>query len=338
MKKRIYVAHTGGTIGMQQDALGWRPAPGYLQEQMKTLAALQHPQMPEYTVEEFDPLLDSSNMTPRDWRNIARVVAGNYGQFDGFVVLHGTDTMSYTASALAFMFENLGKPVILTGSQVPLCRPRNDAYENLITSLLLAANFDLPEVTLFFNNTLFRGCRSVKTNSSAFTAFASPNCDPLATAGVEIHINSSLIRYPSDRPAALHWQETMDPLVGVLWLFPGISSEFAGNCLRPPLKGVVLKAFGTGNGPANDKFFLAALREATDRGLVIVACTQSLAGSVDLSRYATGEALAAAGVIGGGDMTTEAALTKLSYLFGQGLSPAIVRTRMLENLRGELTI
>jgi L-asparaginase len=336
--KSIYVAHTGGTIGMKQDAQGWSPAPGYLQEQMNALAAMRSPQMPHYTVDEFDPLLDSSNMTPREWVRIAQAIARNYDQYDGFVVLHGTDTMSYTASALAFMLENLGKPVILTGSQVPLCRPRNDAYENLITSLLLAANFDVPEVTLFFNNALFRGCRSVKANSSAFTAFASPNCAPLATAGVEIHLNSHLIRFPEERSSALCVQETMDPHMGVLWLFPGMTSEFVANCLRPPLKGVVLKAFGTGNGPAKDEAFLAVLRDAAASGVVMVACTQSLAGNVDLHRYATGEALAAAGVIGGGDMTTEAALTKLSYLFGQGLSPASVKARMTENLRGELTV
>jgi L-asparaginase len=336
-RKRIYVAHTGGTTGMQQGENGLQTCPGHLQRQMNALAVLRDERMPEYVIDEFDPLLDSSNMSQRDWVRIAQGVARHYDEFDGFVVLHGTDTMSYTASALAFMFENLRKPVILTGSQVPLCRPRNDAYENLVTSLLLAANFDLPEVTVFFNHLLLRGCRSVKSDSSSFTAFTSPNCPPLAVAGTDIEVKWHLIRPHFESTAPLRVQEEMDPFVGVLWLFPGITSEFVRNCLRPPLKGVVLKAFGAGNAPSIDRAFHEAVREATDRGVVIVACTQSLAGRVDLGSYATGSALAASGVISGLDMTTEAALTKLSYLFGKGLAAEDVKSQIGENLRGELT-
>ncbi|MGA3213831.1 MAG: asparaginase [Terriglobales bacterium] len=338
MRKQIYIAHTGGTIGMKQGALGWEPAPGYLRQQMQAETVFQHPDMPEYVIEEFHPLLDSSNITPQDWARIAQSIGTNYEQFDGFLVLHGTDTMSYTASALAFMFENLGKPVILTGSQVPLCQPRTDAYENLVTSLLIAANFDIPEVALFLNNTLLRGCRSVKTNATAFEAFASPNFPPLAIAGVDIQVNRDLVRRTVDPSGPLWVQERMDPNVGVLWLFPGITSQFVSNCLRAPIKGLVLKAFGVGNGPSEDRAFMAAIREATNRGVVVVACTQSESGKVDLSSYATGSALAAAGVIGGGDMTTEAALAKLSYLLGKGLAPSEVRALVAQDLRGELSV
>jgi L-asparaginase len=211
MKKRIYVAHTGGTIGMKQDAQGWQPVPGYLQDQMKTLMVLHNPQMPEYVVEEFDPLLDSSNMTQQDWLRIAHAIQQHYDEFDGFIILHGTDTMAYTASALSFMFENLTKPVILTGSQVPLCRARTDAYENLVTSLLIAASYNIPEVTLFFDNKLLRGCRAVKTNSTAFTAFASPNAAPLATSGIDIDVNWPLVRVAESIPGPLCVQEPTDP-------------------------------------------------------------------------------------------------------------------------------
>ncbi|HET7433774.1 MAG TPA: asparaginase domain-containing protein, partial [Thermoanaerobaculia bacterium] len=175
MRKRVFIAYTGGTIGMKRTRAGYVPASGYLQAQMDEIPELRHPSMPAYTIHEYDPLLDSSNMTPAEWLKIARDVAANHEKYDGFVVLHGTDTMAYTASALPFLLGSVRKPVIITGSQIPLCEIRNDARENLITSLLIASNYAIPEVCLYFGGKLLRGCRSVKVSANGFAAFDSPN-------------------------------------------------------------------------------------------------------------------------------------------------------------------
>ena len=337
MRKRVYIAHTGGTIGMTPARDGYRPARGYLQKQMDAMPELSHPSMPAFTIHDYEPLLDSSNMTPVEWVKIANDIADHYREYDGFVVLHGTDTMAYTASALPFMLQGLGKPVIITGSQIPLCEIRNDARENLITSLMLAASYDIPEVCLYFGGTLLRGCRSTKVSADGFAAFDSPNFPPLGTVGIEIEINRDLVRRDRRR-RRLQVQELTAPVVSALRLFPGISSELVRNILRPPLQGLVLEAYGVGNGPDQNRPFIAALAEATSRGVVIVDCTQCLEGTVNLHEYATGSALARAGVISGYDMTAEAALAKLFYLFSRGHSPARVRKEMGRDLRGEVTI
>ncbi|HXG59152.1 MAG TPA: asparaginase [Thermoanaerobaculia bacterium] len=336
MKKRVYIAHTGGTIGMRRNRKGYATERNYLAGLMKQMPELRHPSIPAYTIGEYDPLLDSSNMTPRDWVKIARDIAAHYDAFDGFVVLHGTDTMAYTASALPFMLGGLAKPVIITGSQIPLCEVRNDARENLITSLLIAAHYDVPEVCLYFGGKLLRGCRSVKVSADGFAAFDSPNFPPLGTVGVDIEINWPLVRRPKKR-AALTVQELASPVVSALRLFPGISPELVRNVLRPPLQGLVLEAYGVGNGPDQDEEFLAALAEASARGVVIVDCTQCLEGTVDLTEYEAGSALARAGVISGYDMTAEAALAKLYSLFSRGHSPERVKREMQTDLRGEMT-
>jgi L-asparaginase len=336
VKKRVYIAHTGGTIGMNRTRDGYTPLPGYLQKQMESMPEFRHPSMPEFTIHDYDPLLDSSNMTPRDWVKIARDIAGHYDDYDGFVVLHGTDTMAYTASALPFMLDGLRKPVIITGSQIPLCEVRNDARENLITSLLIASNEAIPEVCLYFGGKLLRGCRSVKVSADGFAAFDSPNSPPLGTVGIDIEIDWNLVRR-TNAGAHLRVQELTSPVVSALRLFPGISPELVRNVLRPPLQGLVLEAYGVGNGPDHDREFLAALTEATGRGVVIVDCTQCLEGTVDLSEYATGSALARAGVISGFDLTAEAALAKLYYLFSRGDAPESVKRDMQVDLRGEMT-
>lgn len=335
MRKRVYIAYTGGTIGMQKSSEGYAPTAGFLAAQLAAMPELDDPLMPEYTIHEYDPILDSSNMMPSDWRLIARDIADHYDRFDAFVVLHGTDTMAYTASALAFMLDGLGKPVILTGSQIPLCEVRNDARENLISTLLIAANYPIPEVMLFFGNKLLRGCRSMKVSAGGFLAFASPNYPPLGTAGVEIEINWNLVRPIPD--GTLDVGYIGEPVVGALRLFPGISAQFVRNILQPPLQGLVLEAYGVGNAPDRNRELIDAIAEAGARGVVIVVCTQCIEGSVDLSDYATGSALARAGAISGFDMTAEAAATKLFYLFSGGYTPGEVKAHMGEDLRGELT-
>ena len=334
-RKRVYIAYTGGTIGMVRTRDGYSVARGFLQRQMDLMPELQHPSMPSFTIHEYDPLLDSSNMTPAEWVKIAGDVAAHYDEYDGFVVLHGTDTMAYTASALPFMLNGLTKPVIITGSQIPLCEVRNDARENLITSLLIASAYDIPEVCLYFGGKLLRGCRAVKVSADGFAAFDSPNFPPLGTVGIDIEINWPFVR--RNNAHKLIVEEFGLPIVSALRLFPGISPDLVRNVLRPPLQGLVLEAYGVGNGPDANLDFLAALREATQRGVVIVDCTQCLEGTVDLTEYTAGTALARAGVISGFDMSAEAALAKLYYLFSRGDAPHDVKHAMQEDLRGELT-
>lgn len=335
MRKRVYIAYTGGTIGMTPSAEGYAPAPGYLQKQMENMLELKSGLMPQYTINEYDPLLDSSNMTPHDWVAIARDIARNYHDYDGFVVLHGTDTMAYAASALSFMLEGLQKPVIFTGSQIPICEIRNDARDNLITAILIAGNYNIPEVCLYFGDRLFRGNRTVKVNADGLDAFDSPNFPPLGTVGIDIKINTGLINKVPQKEFAVH--NFGDHSISALRLFPGISAQVVENILHPPLKGLVLETYGLGNIPDQNKELINALKRACEQGVVIVACTQSLRGTVDLGAYKAGSVLERIGVISGYDMTTEAALAKMYYLFSRGYSIEEIRRLMQENIRGELT-
>ncbi len=334
VKKSIYVAYTGGTIGMQRSADGYRPAAGYLEARLATMAELNAPEMPRVTLHEYAPLLDSAELSPRDWQRIGEDIAARHHDFDGFVVLHGTDTMAYTASALSFTLQHLAKPVILTGSQIPLAEVRSDAKGNLITSLLLAAHHPMTEVGLYFGGLLLRGNRARKVSSHGFGAFESPNALPLATVGVDITFSSAVKRAQPTAPLQL--QPLADVQLGALRLFPGLSETLLDRVLRDPLQGLVLETYGSGNAPQT-RSFLRVLNDATARGVVVVNCTQCLRGAVDMAGYATGRALADAGVTSGFDLTPEAALTKLYYLFSQGLSAADVRVQMQTDLRGELS-
>jgi L-asparaginase len=333
---RVYVIYTGGTIGMRLQLHGYAPSPGYLVDQLAFMPELKSDQLPGFDVHEYDPLLDSSNMLPSDWLTIARDIAIQHDNYDGFVVLHGTDTMAYTASALAFLLPGLRKPVVVTGSQIPLYEARNDARENIITSLMVASQPDLPEVCLCFGERILRGCRAVKVSAVGLNAFDSPNFAPIGSAGISVQISHKLLRSVPEG-VDLIAPIIRAPAVAALRLFPGITHVLLRNVLQPPLQGLVLETYGVGNGPDRDPGILEVLREATDRGVVVVACTQCLQGTVQLGTYQTGSALAQAGVTSGVDMTPEAVLTKLSVLLGRGLAPATVRELMQQNLVGELT-
>jgi len=318
---------------------GYTPVPGTLEQRMDERPALHGADVPDYDVHEFEPLLDSSNMTPDDWLRIAEVIRRHHEAYDGFVVVHGTDTMAFTASALSFMLEPLDKPVVLTGSQLPLAATRTDAESNLLTSLvLLGQHADrLAGVHLFFGNRLYRGNRTTKVNADSFSAFGSPNFPPVGTAGIDLDIDWDRVPAP-ERPARSPSVTALGgATVSAFRLFPGLEADYLTNVLDPPVQGIVLECFGSGNAPSSNDRFLAALRRAADRGVVIVAVTQPLRGTADLDLYATGQALAEVGVVSGYDMTTEAALAKLYYLFEQGYESDEVRALVQQNLRGELT-
>lgn len=333
-KKSIYVAYTGGTIGMQRSEQGYVPVSGHLQRQLALMPEFHRPEMPDFTISEYQPLMDSSDMTPEDWQHIADDIQAHYDQYDGFVILHGTDTMAFTASALSFMLENLAKPVIVTGSQIPLAELRSDGQINLLNALYIAANYPVTEVTLFFNNHLFRGNRTTKAHADGFDAFASPNLPPLLEAGIHIrrlHTPPAL----QGKGALIVHPITPQP-IGVVTLYPGISPDVVRNFTRQPVRALILRSYGVGNAPQNAGF-ISEIKAATDRGIIVVNLTQCMSGKVNMDGYATGNALADAGVVGAADMTVEAALTKLHYLLSQPLSVDQIRAAMVINLRGELT-
>ncbi|KAJ1654708.1 hypothetical protein IWQ61_005404 [Dispira simplex] len=289
----------------------------------------------QYRILEYSPLLDSCNMTMAHWIQIATDIETYYAHVDAFIILHGTDTMAYTASALSFLLEDLGKPVILTGSQVPISEVRNDAVENLLGALTIAGHFVIPEVCLYFSNTLYRGNRTSKMDAMNFNAFESPNFSPLVKVGVDIKVNWSDIV----RPTALsrfQAHKVMNPNVATLRLFPGITVAAIRAFLTPPIAGIVLETYGAGNAPNARQDLVAALKEASDRGVVIVNCSQCKKGLVS-DLYATSKPLREANVVPGRDMTAECALTKLSYLLGKNYTPEECRVLMGKNLRGELT-
>uniref|UniRef100_A0A667XC55 asparaginase n=1 Tax=Myripristis murdjan TaxID=586833 RepID=A0A667XC55_9TELE len=291
-----------------------------------------------YSVLEYCPLLDSCNMTTDDWGRIGKdieVLTEQIINYDGFVILHGTDTMAYTASALSFMCEHLGKPVILTGSQVPIYEMRNDGRDNLLGALLIAGQFVIPEVCLYFHNKLYRGNRVTKVDAGSFNAFNSPNLPPLANAEVDITINWDTV-WRANTTAKFRVSTELNRNVGLLRLFPGITAATVRAFLQPPMEGVVLETYGSGNAPDNRADLLEELKKATDRGVIIVNCTQCLRGSVSTS-YATGKVLIDAGLIAGCDMTPEAALSKLSYILARTDLDLEAKKKMVgQNLRGEM--
>lgn len=346
-EKRVLVIYTGGTIGMVLGPRGYHPQPGYLRtvlEQMPrfhdggehglTLPPSRLGRRTHYDILEYDPLVDSANMGLADWIRIARDIERHYDAYDAFVVLHGTDTMAYTAAALSFMLVNLAKTVVLTGSQIPLSHVRNDGVDNFLGSLMLAAHYEIPEVGIYFRDRLLRGNRCQKVDAEGFDAFRSGNLAPLARVGTHIEVAWDLVRSPKAGP--LRVRPITTEHVAAIRLFPGISAETLRRLLQPPLRGVVLETYGTGNGPDNRPELHKVLRDATDAGIVIVNVTQCHRGSVK-PQYAAGSALWDAGLVGGADMTPEAALTKLAYLLSQVEQTDEVRRLVTVDLRGELT-
>jgi L-asparaginase len=289
----------------------------------------------------FNPALDSSNMNPAVWVKIARTVEKNYNQFDGFVVLHGTDTMAYTASALSYMFENLDKPIILTGSQLPIGTLRTDGKENLITSVEIAAAQKngkslVPEVCIYFDFKLYRGNRTIKRDAEQFSAFDSVNYPPLAIAGVDIRFSPEYIYYPENK-GILKVNTSFNDNVVILKMFPGINQKVFNSILNiPDLKGVILETFGSGNVPTA-RWLINCIKRAIKKDIIILNITQCEGGKVSMGQYETSMNLLNSGVVSGKDMTTEAAISKLMFLLGQGLSGSEIKMYLNKSLRGEIS-
>ena len=337
---KVLLISTGGTITMVRQAVTGSLVPADIETFKAFLPELFSTNV-QVEIEAFSPLIDSSDIRPESWRQMAQMVYDHYEEYDGFVILHGTDTMSYSASALSFMLENLGKPVVFTGSQLPVGVLRSDAKENLLTAIEIAAAKDeegnaiVPEVTIYFEDQLFRANRTTKRNAEHFSAFNSYNYPPLAKAGVHITYQPHLVHY-SDPKAKLVLHTTFDTNVAVLKLFPGIQPNVVRALLRTRgLKGVVLETFGAGNAPS-DTWLYKELKEAVDRGIIIVNKTQCNTGSVEMGLYAVSLNLMKAGVLSGYDITTEALLTKMMLLLGE--MPDRARELLGKELCGEMTI
>ena len=335
-RKRILIIYTGGTIGMMKTRLGYAPQKEAFHRLLDAIPELKAEGMPDWEITDMDPLLDSSNITVREWNLIGSMIAADYDRFDGFVVLHGTDTMAYTASALSFTLRNNRTPVILTGSQIPLCEIRTDARDNLITAMLVAADDRVHEVCLYFGGKLLRGNRSVKYSADDLIAFESPNLPPLAEAGIEIRYNTSLLLPPCKGSFSL--QPLRNVPIGVIKVFPGIQFELFDSIMTERLKGIVIETFGAGNIPGSAGALLPIIRKASENGTVIIVCSQCPHGTVALGAYETSAALKSAGAVSGYDITTEAAVAKLYYLFSRGLDEKELRSRMERSLRGEISV
>lgn len=339
--KKILIIYTGGTIGMVNDPETNSLVPmdfSNISDRMPELKMFDF----QVNAITFSPIVDSSEMNPEIWKRLVLMIEENYPHYDGFVILHGTDTMSYTASALSFMLHNLQKPVILTGSQLPLGTIRTDGKENLITALEMASaqrnsQALVPEVCVYFQSKLYRGNRTTKYNAEDFHAFRSDNHPPLAEVGIHLRYNYPYIRYTT-LSGTFHVSTEMDTNVALLKIFPGIGRGVVEAVLHTPgLKGLVLETFGSGNAPTA-KWFLDALQDALNRGIIIINVTQCIAGSVEMWRYETGLHMLGMGIVSGYDITTEAALTKLMYLLGNFNDVSEVKKMLNKSLKGEISL
>lgn len=342
IKSSILLIYTGGTIGMKIDPVLQALTPfdfSQILEEVPELSKFAY-RIDSYT---FDPLIDSSDVEPSLWIALAELIQERYDEYDGFVILHGTDTMAYSASALSFMTKGLTKPVIFTGSQLPIGTPRTDGKENLISSVEIAAAKDkdghaiVPEVCICFDNMLIRGNRSRKINSDHFRAFRSENFPPLAEAGINIRYNTQLIRRPEDWNARPEFFKNLDTRVSILKIHPGITPQVVRDILcGKETRAVILETYGAGNAPSKD-WFISIIREASEMGKILLNVTQCIAGSVNMDIYATGKSLKEAGVMNGYDSTTESALAKLFHLLGTYGTDEEVKARLETDLRGEIS-
>lgn len=346
MKKRkssILIIYTGGTIGMKSDPLDNTLKPfnfSQILDEVPELAKFAC-RVDSYS---FSPIIDSSDVEPSLWLKLVDLIDEKYDEYDGFVILHGTDTMSYSASALSFMIEGLTKPVIFTGSQLPIGVPRTDGKENLISSVEIASAKNaegdalVPEVCIYFDNLLMRGNRTMKMSSDNFNAFCSENLPPLAEAGISIRYNTSLIRRPTNRDSRPVFHKRLDTRVSILKIHPGITTQVVRNILcGPETRAVIIETYGSGNAPSAD-WFLSLVREAHSMGKVLLNVTQCPSGFVNMDLYATGKCLKEAGVRNGYDSTTESALAKLFVLLGENSANSMVENLLEKNLRGEITV
>ena len=341
-KASILLIYTGGTIGMKEDPVLQALIPfdfSQILDEVPELGKFAY-KIDSYT---FDPIIDSSDVEPALWISLVRLIEERYDEYDGFVILHGTDTMAYSASTLSFMIEGLTKPVIFTGSQLPIGTPRTDGKENLISSVEIAAAKDeeghplVPEVCICFDNVLIRGNRSRKFNSDNFRAFRSEDYPPLAEAGISIRYNSGLIRRPKSWNERPIFHKKLDTRVSILKIHPGITPSVVRDILLgKDTRAVILETYGAGNAPSKE-WFLSTVREASESGKIILNVTQCLAGKVNMDIYATGKNLKAAGVINGYDSTTESALGKLFYLLGVFDTNDEVKSGLEMDLRGEIS-
>jgi L-asparaginase len=338
-KAKILLIYTGGTIGMKKDFETGALRAFNFSKLLQRIPELKQLDCEIETIS-FEKPIDSSNMNPEKWAKIATIIEDNYTSFDGFVVLHGSDTMSYSASALSFMLENLAKPVIFTGSQLPIGDLRTDAKENLITAIQIASLREngkpvISEVCLYFEYKLYRGNRTTKINAEHFNAFTSPNYPDLVESGVHLKLNSELF-LPLKGNLQLKVHKNLDNHVAIIKMFPGISEVVLAAILDiPNLKGIVLETYGAGNAPTED-WFISLLKKAINKGLHIINVTQCSAGSVSMGQYETSTSLKEIGVISGKDITTEAAITKLMYLLGQKITPNEFKKIFETSLRGEM--
>ena len=341
MISSVLIIYTGGTIGMKED-----PTDGTLKPFDFSQIKEEVPELNKFAVRldsyTFDPLIDSSDVEPSLWVSLAELIHDRYDDYDGFVILHGTDTMAYSASTLSFMLEGLAKPVVFTGSQLPIGVPRTDGKENLISAVEIAAAKDetgharVPEVCIFFDSKLLRGNRSTKFSAEAFNAFASPNCPPLAQAGINIRYNSDLIRKPVYWDAQLRVQSHLDTRVSILKVHPGMTPQVMRSIVTDPgTRAVILETYGSGNAISRP-WFLSLVRTAS-QSKVVVNVTQCKSGTVNMDLYATGKTLKIAGVVSGHDITTEAALGKLFVLLGMSEDGEWVKTRFGEDRFGEIS-
>ena len=338
----ILLIYTGGTIGMRQDPVDGTLKPfdfGQIIEEVPELGKFGV-RIDSFT---FDPLIDSSDVEPSLWQSLAKLIQERYEYYDGFVILHGTDTMAYSASALSFMLDNLTKPVLFTGSQLPIGVPRTDGKENLVSSVEIAAAKDeaghalVPEVCIFFDSKLLRGNRCTKVSSEDFRAFRSLGYPALADAGISIKYNRPAILEPKSWTEPLRISTDLDTRVSILKIHPGITPQVMRYFLcGEGTRAVILETYGSGNAPSKG-WFLDIVKEAAGMGKVLMNVTQCLSGTVNMDLYATGKALEKAGVVSGLDITTESALGKLFHLMGVSPDNNWVKNRLGENLRGEIS-